>query len=70
VGVVSVDSGEFARDVRRRVREAEQALREAEAEGDFYAADVRTGELDSLLRLAMENGVDLGAEVTDRVAGR
>lgn len=70
MGVVSVDSGEFARDVRRRVREAKQALREAAAEGDFYAADVRAGELDSLLRLAMENGVDLGAEVTDRVAGR
>ena len=70
MGVVSVDSGEFARDVQRRVREAKQALREAAAEGDFYAADVRTGELDSLLRLAMENGVDLGAEVTDRAAGR
>lgn len=59
-----MDSSEFAIDLRRRVREAKQALGEAGADGDFYAVDIRTGELDSLLRLAMENGVDVG-EVRD-----
>ena len=68
--VVWVDSGEFALDLRRRVREAELALREAAAEGDLYAVDVRTGELDSLRHLAMENGVDLGDGTTDQEAGR
>ena len=65
-----VNSSEFAVDLRRRVREAKQALAEARAEGDLYAVDVRIGELDSLLRLAMENGVDLGEEITDRASDR
>lgn len=69
MGVVLVDS-EFALDLRRRVREAKQALRESAAEGDLYAVDVRSGELDSLLRLAMENGVDIGSEITDRAGDR
>lgn len=51
--------GEFAMDLRRRMSEARQALDQARVEGDFYAIDVRTGELDSLLRTAMENNVDL-----------
>jgi hypothetical protein len=54
-----VDGSEFALDLRRRVREARQALDQARAEGDFYAVDVRAGELDSLIRVAMENGIDL-----------
>jgi hypothetical protein len=65
-----VNSSEFAVDLRRRVREAKQALAEARAEEDLYAVDVRTGELDSLLRLAMENGVDLGEEIADREVDR
>jgi hypothetical protein len=65
-----VNSSEFAVDLRRRVREAKQALAEARAEGDLYAVDVRIGELDSLLRLAMENGVDLGEEIADREVDR
>lgn len=52
---------EFAMALRRRVREARQALDLARAEEDFYAVDVRTGELDSLLRAAMENSIDLRA---------
>ncbi|MGW7685336.1 hypothetical protein ACWGID_31640 [Kribbella sp. NPDC054772] len=54
-----MSGNEFALDLRRRVREARQAQAEARAAGDLYAVDVREGELDSLLRLAMENGVDL-----------
>lgn len=65
-----MNSSEFAVDLRRRVREAKQALAEARAEGDLYAVDVRIGELDSLLRLAMENGVDLGEEIADREVDR
>jgi hypothetical protein len=57
-----VDSSEFAGDLRRRVREARQALEAAKSAGDFYAVDVRTGELESLLRLAMEHGVDVDAD--------
>ncbi|MEI8406565.1 MULTISPECIES: hypothetical protein [unclassified Kribbella] len=52
--------GEFAMALRRRVREAQLALEQARAEGDSYAVDIRTGELDSLLHSASENGVDLG----------
>lgn len=67
-----MESSEFAGALRRRVREAKQALGAARAEEDFYAVNIRTGELDSLLRLAMENGVDLGEEheVADRAGNR
>jgi hypothetical protein len=41
------------------VREAREALDAAKAAGDFYAVDVRTGELESLLRLALEHDVDV-----------
>jgi hypothetical protein len=54
-----VDSSQFATDLRRRVREAQQALSEAEDDEDFYAVNIRTGELNSLMRMAVENGVDL-----------
>lgn len=54
-----MDGSEFAFDLRRRVREARQALDAAQAAGDFYAADVRGGELDSLLRLALEHDVHI-----------
>ena len=51
--------GEFATDLRRRLRDAQEAVDQARAEGDFYAVDVRTGELDSLMRTAKENGIDV-----------
>jgi hypothetical protein len=54
-----VDDSELAVDLRRRVRDARHALDLARVKGDFYAADVREGELDSLRRVAMENGIDL-----------
>jgi hypothetical protein len=67
-----VDGGEFALDLGRRVRQARQALATARAEDDLYAADVRSGELDSLLRLAKENGIDLtdDHDVANRTADR
>jgi hypothetical protein len=54
-----VGEGEFAVALRRRLRAARQELNQARAEGDFYAVAVYTGELDSLLRTATENGVDV-----------
>jgi hypothetical protein len=54
-----VDGSQFATDLRRRVREAQQALSEAKGDEDFYAVDVRAGELNSLMRMAVENGVDI-----------
>jgi hypothetical protein len=54
-----VDNSQFATDLRRRVREAQQALCEAEGDEDFYEVNIRTGELNSLMRMAVENGVDL-----------
>jgi len=64
-----MDGGEFAADLRRRVFEARQALAEATADDDLYAVDVRLGELDSMLRLAMEHGIELGDDA-DRVVER
>jgi len=54
-----VETSQFAIDLRRRVREARQALSEAEDDEDFYAVGIRAGELKSLMRMAVENGVDL-----------
>jgi putative heme degradation protein len=54
-----VGESEFATDLRRRLRDARQAFDQARAEGDYYAVDVRTGELDSLMRSATENGIDV-----------
>jgi hypothetical protein len=54
-----VETRLFAIDLRRRVRAAQQALSEAEDDEDFYAVDIRTAELKSLMRMAVENGVNL-----------
>jgi hypothetical protein len=50
---------DFRAELRRRFRNAQAALREARETGDDYAADVRSGELDSLRRLAAAHGIDL-----------
>jgi hypothetical protein len=54
-----MDVSQFAADLRGRIKAAQEAYDEAEREEDFYAMDVRSGELKSLRRLASENGVDL-----------
>lgn len=64
-----MDDSQFATDLRRRVREALQALSEAEDDEDFYAVDIRTGELNSLMRMAVANGVDI-EELRDPEHGR
>jgi hypothetical protein len=52
-----MDVSQFAADLRGRIDAAQRAYDEAERDGDFYAMDVRSGELTSLRRLATENGV-------------
>ena len=49
----------FADELLRRIADARQALRGAEAAGEFDGERVYAGELDSLLRLAMDNGVSI-----------
>lgn len=64
----TVDVSQFAKDLRERVVSAQRAFEEAERDQDYYAMDVRTGELKSLRRLASEHGVVLqpGSEGSER----
>lgn len=47
----------FSAELRQRIVSARRALRAARADGDLDSERVYSGELDSLLRLALENGV-------------
>jgi hypothetical protein len=47
----------FGRELGRRVVDARLALREAHDMGDDYLVTIRSGELDTLVRLASDNGV-------------
>ncbi|HEU5333206.1 MAG TPA: hypothetical protein VFU73_10585 [Actinocrinis sp.] len=51
--------GEFSVRLRQRINDTETALRRAMYAKDTYAVQVEQGELDSLLRIAAEHGVDL-----------
>lgn len=53
---------EFESDLRGRIAAAQLAFEQARTEEDYYAMDVRTGELKSLRRMAAENGIALEAE--------
>lgn len=57
---------EFGAELRRRFRRAEAALQSARETGDHYAADVHTGEIDSLRRLAAEHDVGLENRPSDQ----
>lgn len=52
----------FGLELGRRVVDARLALREAHDLGDDYLVTIRTGELDTLVRLASDNGVLVEAE--------
>jgi hypothetical protein len=52
----------FADELLRRIADARQALRGAQDSGEIDGERVFAGELDSLLRLAMENGVTIPPE--------
>lgn len=51
--------GEFSARLRQRITETESALRRALYARDSYAVQVEQGQLDSLLRIAAEHGVEL-----------
>jgi adenine deaminase len=51
--------GEFSVRLRQRITDTETALRRAMYAKDVYAVQVEQGELDSLLRIAAEHGVDV-----------
>lgn len=51
------DVSQFATDLRERIVAAQSAFDQAERDEDYYAMDVRSGELKSLRRLASEHGV-------------
>lgn len=52
---------QFVEQLRTRVRVAREARDAATAQGDSYLADVRAGELESLLRMAADHGVSIDA---------
>jgi hypothetical protein len=54
----------FADVLQLRISDARQALRSAQDAGDIDGELVYAGELDSLLRLAMENGVMIPPDLT------
>src|SRR6185437_1219640 len=55
--------GEFSIRLRQRIFETETALRRSMYAKDPYAVQVEQGELDSLLRIAAEHGVDVAPSV-------
>lgn len=50
---------EFTADVLRRIRETEQALRQAFDSGDDYLVEVQQEELQDLVRMASDHGVQV-----------
>jgi hypothetical protein len=54
--------GEFTARLRQRINDTENALRSAISTKDVYGVQVEQGELDSLLRIAREHGVDSGLD--------
>jgi len=49
---------EFATRLHQRINDAEGALKRAITTKDVYAVQVEQGELDSLLRIARDHGVE------------
>ena len=52
----------FTEELRHRIAAARRELRTAQQTGDLDAERVYSGELDSLLRLALENGIVIPAD--------
>lgn len=50
---------EFATEISDRIRAAQESLAEARKSDDDYLVGVRTGELESLARMASEHGIDV-----------
>jgi hypothetical protein len=58
----------FTEELRQRIISAREQLRAAQVAGDLYAERIYAGELDSLLRQALENGITVPAEGTGKQA--
>lgn len=54
----------FTEELRQRIVAARKQLRTGQDTGDLDAERVYAGELDSLLRLALENGVTVPADLS------
>ncbi|MDI2128705.1 hypothetical protein [Yinghuangia seranimata] len=50
---------EFTADVLRRIRETEQALKQAFDNGDDFLVEVQQEELQDLVRMASDHGVQV-----------
>lgn len=50
---------EFHQQLHERAQDALRSLSQAQTAGDDYSADIHTGELESILRLADEHDVRL-----------
>ncbi|MCF2526379.1 hypothetical protein [Yinghuangia soli] len=50
---------EFTADVLRRIRETEQALKQAFDSGDDFLVEVQQEELHDLVRMASDHGVQV-----------
>lgn len=57
--------GDFVAALRERLRRAREALASARAGDDAYAVQVAAGDLDGVLRLARENGIDVDDDRAD-----
>ncbi len=53
---------EFRREITERIKTARLSLVEAQHEGDDYLVQVRTGEIESLERLATEHEAEAAPE--------
>ena len=58
----------FTEELRQRFISAREQLRAAQVAGDLYAERVYSGELDSLLHQALENGITVLPEGTGKQA--
>ncbi|WP_327635222.1 hypothetical protein OHB24_35240 [Kribbella sp. NBC_00482] len=54
----------FTAELRQRIASAQEQLRAAQETGDLDSERVYSGELDSLLRLALENGITIPSKRT------
>lgn len=50
---------EFRQEITERIKTARLSLAEAQVDGDVYLVQVRTGELESLERLAAEHEAEI-----------
>lgn len=57
--------GEFVAGLRQRIHDTQVSLRQAQESQDSYAVQIEESELEDLLRIAAEHGVDAAGRPTD-----